>query len=133
MNIGQAAEQLGIHVQTIRFYEREGLLPPLPRTRRGYRVLDAATMEHIRFIQHAQEAGFTLREVADLLALRAAPDGSCEEVQAYVQTKIEELDQRMEKLQSMKQVLEDLAVLCVRGLPATICPILEALHHSPDR
>jgi hypothetical protein len=57
MNIGQVADLLGIQVQTIRFYEREGLLPPLPRTPRGYRTLDATTIRRIRFIRHAQEAG----------------------------------------------------------------------------
>lgn len=130
MNIGQVADLLGIHVQTIRYYEREGLLPPLARTPRGYRTLDATTIRRIRFIRHAQEAGFTLREIADLLALQAAPDGTCHDVLDFLQDKLADLEQRITQLHALQQVLKNLAARCVTGLPANDCPVLEALEHD---
>lgn len=127
MNIGQAADRLGVNVQTIRFYEREGLLPRLPRSAAGYRQFDADIIRRIQFIQHAQDVGFTLREISELLSLRADPDGSCDDVQCYAEKKIVDLEKRMAKLKSMKRTLENLSAMCESGLPATACPILEAL------
>ncbi len=127
MTIGQAADHLGVSVQTIRFYEREGLLPRLARSAAGYRRIDADSIKRIQFIQHAQDVGFTLREISALLSLRADPDGSCEDVQRYTGEKIAELERRMVKLESMKRTLENLSAMCEGGLPATACPILEAL------
>ena len=127
MTIGQAANHLGVNVQTIRFYEREGLLPRLPRSAAGYRQFDVDVIKRIQFIQHAQDVGFTLREISDLLSLRADSNGSCEDVQCYAEEKIAELEERMAKFQSMKRALENLSAMCESGLPATACPILEAL------
>ncbi len=83
MTIGQAADRLAVNVQTIRLYEREGLLPRLPRNAAGYRQFDADIIKRIQFMQHAQDVGFTLREISELLLLRADPDGSCDDVQCY--------------------------------------------------
>lgn len=127
MTIGQAADHLGVNVQTIRFYERKGLLPRLPRSAAGYRQFDIDIIKRIQFIQHAQDVGFTLREISNLLSLRADPDGSCGDVQCYAEEKIAHLESRMAKLQSMKRILENLSAMCESGLPATACPILEAL------
>ena len=127
MRIGEAADHLGVNVQTLRFYEREGLLPQLPRSAAGYRRFDSASIRRIEFIRHAQVVGFTLNEISELLSLRADPDGSCDEVQRYAEKKIEELDSRLVKLKSMKQILQNLAERCESGLPATCCPVLEAL------
>lgn len=130
MTIGQTAEIIGINVQTIRFYEREGLLPRVPRSSSGYRQFDADLIKRIQFIRHAQEVGFSLREISELLSLRAAPDGSCSDVQGYAEEKIARLEGRMRKLESMKRTLEKLVTLCESGLPASACPILEALDEN---
>lgn len=130
MTIGQAAEIIGVNPQTIRFYEREGLLPRVPRSAAGYRQFDADLIRRIQFIRHAQEVGFSLDEISDLLSLRADPDGSCSDVQDYAEEKIAELEERMHKLESMKRILENLVALCASGLPTSACPILETLDEN---
>jgi len=126
MRIGEAAHRLGVNVQTLRFYEREGLLPYLPRSAAGYRQFDTDSIRRIEFIQHAQAVGFTLNEISELLSLRADPDGSCDEVQSFAARKIAELETRTAKLNSMKRILQNLSAMCESGLPATSCPVLEA-------
>ena len=130
MTIGEVADHLSINVQTLRFYERKGLLNPLPRTQAGYRQFDESAIRRLVFIRHAQEVGFTLKEIRELLQLRAASDGSCLAVKDCAKQKIEQLAQRMSHLQKMTETLERLVVMCSDGLSATDCPILEALDET---
>ncbi len=127
MTIGQVADRLDVSVQTLRYYEREGLLPHLPRSDAGYRLFDEEVLKRVAFIKHAQEVGFSLREIGELLSLRADPDGSCRDIQRCDEEKIGQLQDRLARLRSMKRTLENLVTLCTSGLPATACPILEAL------
>lgn len=127
MTRGEVADRAGVNRETVRYYEQRGLIPEPPRTDGDYRVYTNDYVRRIQFIKHAQGVGFTLREIAELLSLRAQPDGSCEEVLQYTEEKIAELETKMEQLQSMKRALENLAAMCPSGLPVTACPILEAL------
>lgn len=127
MTIGQVATQLGLNVQTIRFYEREGLLPKLERSSSGYRQFNAEVVKRILFIRHAQEVGFSLREISTLLSLRADPEGSCDTVRQFTSEKIEQLNMRLKNLRKMKKTLQNLAEMCRSGLPVSSCPILDAL------
>ena len=127
MTIGQAADQLSVSVQAIRFYEREGLLPRVARNSAGYRQFDADVLKRIGFIKHAQEVGFTLNEIAELLALRADPDGSCETVRSFAAEKMQEIDLRLRALRKMKRTLKNLTDICDQELDASACPIIEAL------
>lgn len=132
MTIGQVANWLSVTVQAIRYYEREGLLPRVPRNSAGYRQYDADLLKRIGFIRHAQEVGFTPREIADLLTLRADPDGSCETVQRFAAEKMRDIDFRVRGRRKMKRTLKNLSQMCDRGLDASACPIIEALDAGSD-
>ncbi len=130
MTIGALARAAGVNVQTIRFYERKGLIPPPPRTGSGYRQYTEDTLRRIHFIKHAQEIGFSLREIDELLSLRIDESKACTDVQRHAREKIVEVDRRIHKLEQMKQVLARLVVLCDSGKSVSGCPILEALDEA---
>ncbi len=127
LTIGRVARDAGVGVETVRFYEREGLIDPPPRRASGYRVYDPDVVRRIRFIRHAKELGFTLREIKALLDLRVAPDGGCGDVLRLATTKIEEIEARIKKLERMKRVLSELAGACRRRRRTDPCPILDAM------
>ncbi len=127
LTIGQVARQAGVGVETIRFYEREGLLAEPPRTAAGYRQYSPAVVARIRFIRRAKELGFSLREIRELLALRVAPGTTCAEVRARAEAKIADIEERIATLERMKFALEGLIASCRTGRPLRQCPILDAL------
>lgn len=127
LTIGRVARQAGVGVETIRFYEREGLIDEPPRRASGYRQYDAEVVRRVRFIRHAKELGFTLREIKELLELRVAPDCRCGDVLKLTIAKIADIEQRIDKLQRMKQALSKLAEACQRRRRTDPCPILDAL------
>jgi len=124
--IGQAARTAGVNVETIRFYERRGLIrqPPKPRTG-GYRSYDEGTVERIRFIRQAQEIGFSLREIGDLLSLKAAPKADCSDVRARAVAKREEVERKIAHLKSIRAALDQLIASCPGGGALRACTILE--------
>jgi Cu(I)-responsive transcriptional regulator len=128
MTIGQLARQAGVGVQTVRYYERRRLLPEAPRRASGYRAFTVGALERLRFIRRAQELGFTLAEIAELLALRLDPHTTAADVKARAGAKIEEIDRKIHDLQHIKRALAHLAGGC-RGGGASPddCPLLEAL------
>lgn len=130
MRIGQIADRTDLSVQTIRFYERKGLLTKVPRDDSGYRNFSPEDVRRIQFIRHSQDVGFTLNEISDLLSLRVAENGSCESVREFACDKVEQLDERLESLRKMRKTLMDLVALCDDGLPASSCPILDALEND---
>jgi MerR family mercuric resistance operon transcriptional regulator len=132
LTIGKVAKAADVGVETIRFYEREGLIAAPPRRRSGYREYPEDTVRRVRFIRHAKELGFTLREIAELLSMRVDERTSCAEVRALARTKIADVDERIAALQRMRDALDRLARRC-RGVgPATECPILDALDHEAN-
>ena len=126
MWISEAAEQAGVNVQTIRYYERRGLLPRAPRRASGYREFPSDAVRVVRFIKRAQELGFSLDEVAELLKLRRQPGRDRQKVRAVAERRIVQIDQKISELERMRSALRHLAQTCHSGTTLE-CPILEAL------
>ncbi len=124
---GQLAEDAGVGIETIRYYERKGLLPAPPRSHSGYRRFPAEAVSRIRFIRQAQHLGFSLKEIQDLLALRIDPRASCSDVRRRAQAKIGEIEERLRGLRRMREVLRRLIEDCAGRGKTADCPILEAL------
>lgn len=126
IKIGHLASRAGVGVDTVRFYEKRGLLAEPDRTASGYRTYDPATVVRLRFIVRAKELGFTLREIGALLALRGDGD-SCAEVRELAAEKIEEIDDRIRSLEQIRKALAHLAIRCRERETPGDCPLLEAL------
>jgi len=124
---GQLAEGAGVGIETIRYYERKGLLLPPARSRSGYRRFPPEAVDRLRFIRQAQYLGFSLKEIQELLSLRIDPKASCSEVRQRAQAKIGEIEQRLRGLQRIREVLWKLSEACGGRGPITACPILETL------
>jgi DNA-binding transcriptional MerR regulator len=131
MWIGEAAEQAGVNVQTIRYYERRWLLPRPPRRASGYRELPADTVRIIRFIKRAQDLGFSLDEVAELLRLRRTRQGR-EKVRAVADRRLRQIEGKIRELGAMRDALTHLIHACRAGSTLE-CPILEALDCEPAK
>ncbi len=133
MTIGQVAKKANVNIQTVRFYERRGLIPEPPRRSSGYRQYSGDDVARIQFIKHAQEVGFTLKEISELLSLRVDPKTSCGEVKGKANAKIAEIEEKIRALQRMKKALSTLAAQCRGQGPTSECPILEALSEATSR
>lgn len=128
LSIGQLAKQAGVGVETIRFYERKGLIPePGRRASSGYRQYPPEAVRRIRFIRRAKELGFTLREIHDLLDLNSSPRSTCAQVQAKAEAKLADVRQKIQALQRIEGILARLAKTCKGSGPTDSCPILAAL------
>jgi Hg(II)-responsive transcriptional regulator len=127
LSIGQVARKAGVGVETVRFYEREGLLEEPPRRASGYRQYSAQAIKRIHFIKRAQQLGFSLKEITELLLLRVDEQTSCEEVKHRTEAKIAEVELKLVELQRMRQALLQVAALCKGQGPASACPMLDAL------
>lgn len=128
MTISRAAERAGVGVETIRFYERRGLIDQPPRPRGGgYRFYDDAVVERIRFIRQAQELGFSLREIAELLSLRADPAADCADVRVQAVAKRVEVDRKIAQLRDIWAALDELIATCPGGGALKACTIIDAL------
>lgn len=127
LSIGQVAARAGVGVETVRFYERAGLIPHPVRTASGYRQYDEATVTRLRFIRRAKDLGFTLKEIATLLSLRHDTTTTAGEVKQEAERKIAEIDSKIRSLQRIRRALRKLADTCPGHGPTSDCPILEAL------
>ena len=114
-------------METLRFYERRGILKEPERRSSGYREYPAETVRIVRFIKRSQELGFTLNEIQELLALREDDTRSCDEVRDAASEKIVEIEAKLRKLESMKHALSVLVNSCVGETTSRECPILDAL------
>ena len=132
LTIGQVAKRAGVNVETIRFYEREGLIGKPERSASGYRQYGSEVVRRIRFVQRAKELGFSLREVGELLSLRVARGQTCANVRARTIGKIEDIDRKISELERMRAALEKLSASCVGRGPLSECPILDALEEQGD-
>lgn len=124
---GKLAQEAGVNLETIRFYEREKLLSNPPRTAAGYRLFPVEAVQRVRFIRRAQTLGFTLKEIKDLLALSGNRGTSCATVRERAERKIREIEQKLAALSAMKNALEELSGTCRGRGPVWRCPILECL------
>lgn len=127
LKTGELAKRAGVNVETLRFYEREGLLPEPPRRLSGYREYPAENVQRIRFIKRAQELGFSLAEIKELLSLRVRPGLTCAEVRAKAEKKAGDVRQKIADLEAIERALRKLTASCTGDGPATDCPILEHL------
>lgn len=127
MQIGAIARAAGINVQTIRFYEREGILPEPARMASGYRDYRPEAIKLIRFVKAAQGLGFTLAEVQDLLQLRDNEAPSCNDVRALASAKLEAVQEKLRKLVALRDGLHALVESCGSDGVALTCPILKIL------
>jgi MerR family mercuric resistance operon transcriptional regulator len=127
LTIGQVAKRTGVGVETVRFYEREGLLEAPDRTPAGYRRFDETIVARLRFIRRAKELGFTLHEIRELLSLKLDPSTTCADLKRRAEEKIADIETRIDSLRRMKQALVKLAGACSGRGKASHCPILEAL------
>ena len=128
MTIGTAARKAGVGVETIRFYERRGLIEqPRRPSGNGFRVYPEQSIQRIRFIRQAQDLGFSLKEIEVLLSLRADPTTDCADVRERAQTKLEEVNNKIARLAAIQSALKSLIDACPGQGAVRSCSILEAL------
>lgn len=127
ITIGKVARDAGVGIETVRFYEREGLLAKPDRTTSGYRQYDQEVIDRLRFIKRAKELGFTLKEIKELLSLKVDPTTTCAEVKSQAEEKIDDIANKIRTLQNMKKALVKLTKECSGSSSSSECPILEAL------
>jgi Hg(II)-responsive transcriptional regulator len=132
LRIGQLASAASVNVQTVRYYERRGLLGTKRRTPAGYRDYDPDAITRIRFIKHAQALGFSLSEIEDLLALRVRHGAACAAVEQRTREKIAVVDRKIRELRHLKDSLERLATSCESRTSTAECPMLESLEQEND-
>jgi len=127
LSIGQVAQRAGVGVETVRFYEREGLLEEPPRRASGYRQYSEQVVTRLHFIKRAQKLGFSLKEISELLLLRVDAQTSCDEVRQRTEAKLAEVERKLVELQRMRQALLQVHSLCSGLGPTGRCPMLDAL------
>jgi MerR family mercuric resistance operon transcriptional regulator len=127
LKIGKVAERGGVNLQTIRYYEREGLLPKPPRLASGYRMFPETAVRRVRFIKRAQELGFSLAEIRELLSLRENAGAGAKQMRERAKSKIADIEEKIRTLRAMKDALNRLAEKCPGCGPLSECPILDAL------
>lgn len=127
MTIGEMAKDAGVGVETVRFYERQGLLPEPPRRSSGYRQYSPEALRRLQFIRRTKELGFSLEEIRELLELRVNPRTSCAEVKRRAEGKVADIEGKMAELQRMRKALGRLASSCSGKGPSSACPILDAM------
>lgn len=127
LTIGHLARESGVNLETVRYYERRGLLPKPPRSASGYRLFPIEAKRRLRFIQRAKELGFSLSEVRELLSLRVSPSGTSAQIRRRAEAKIADIQSKIRSLESMEKTLQKLTKSCTGCGPITECPILESL------
>src|SRR5712692_12103704 len=138
LTIGQVAKHGGVNLETIRYYERRGLLPQPPRTDSGYRAYQSGAVDRIHFIKRAQELGFSLREIQELVFLLGSPHTTKADVKRRAEAKLVDVQEKLRALQRIKRHLERLVGACSGRGPLTECPIIEYLSapsqgHTSDK
>ena len=128
--IGEVAKAAGVGIETVRFYERKGLIPDPPRRPSAYRAYPEAVVERIVFIRHAKELGFSLKEIGDLLSLRVARNANCARVKRRTEDKIRDIESKIHRLQRWRRTLRKLAEACDEGTPTSECAILGAIERG---
>lgn len=132
MMIGELAKKSGVGIETIRYYEKEGLIIPVGRKRSGYRFYDEKSFLRLGFIKRTKELGFSLRETKTLLDL-ASKNASCASIKKQTEEKISDIEQRISDLHRIKTALQSLAESCDSNAPTSECPILENFFEGSHR
>lgn len=126
--MGELAERSGVGIETVRYYERIGLMPEPPRRESGYREYSPEAVVRLRFIRRAKELGFTLRQIEQLLSIALDGDVNCHEVREHAQTKLHEVDRKIADLRRIRDSLARLVDACNGGGSENVCPVVEALN-----
>lgn len=127
LTIGEVARGADIGVETVRFYEREGLIAEPPRRQSGYRQYPPDTIRRLRFIRRAKDLGFTLKEIGELLDLRVDPKRNCTDIRVLAKAKMANVEAKMLDLARIQAALSRLVRVCRGNGPTSVCPILDAL------
>ena len=129
MTIGPLSRQTGCHIETIRYYERIGIMPPPPRTEGGHRLYREEHLKRLTFIRRSRELGFTLEDVRNLLSLVDGDDFTCDEVKTMTLEHAGDVRRKIADLRKMERVLKDMVSQCDRG-DVPDCPVIDALFQA---
>ena len=132
MRIGEVAAEAAVNIQTLRYYERVGLVPKPERGSSGYRAYDRTAVRRVRFIKRAQELGFTLAEIADLLSFRDETSVSCERVETRASATVERISEKIRDLENMRTALSQYVTACRSRVTVADCPLLTALDKEAE-
>ncbi len=131
LTIGKVAARANVSADTLRYYEEGGLLAPAGKSPAGYRLYGDDAVRRVQFIKHAQQCGFVLAEIREMLSFKARADACCHDIRALAVEKKLELERRIKVMKAMSQALEDLIAICNdEAKPIDDCPILTALETS---
>ena len=133
LTIGEVAKQAAVCIDTLRYYERRGLVAKPPRTVSGYRAYPEETVQAVRFVKRAQELGFSLKEIKELMALRTKPGTKSAAVRERASAKLIDIDEKIRSLRAMRTTLAKLIDSCSGCGPVATCSILESLDKDEDR
>lgn len=128
LTIGKLAQQANVTIETIRYYQRKGLLVEPDKPARGYRLYPLAAISRIRFIKRAQQSGFTLKEISELLSLDS---GHCEDVRKMAEQKRQQIDDQLKDLTALRHVLDNLVKGCQTDPSTEHCSLINALSKEP--
>lgn len=129
---GELAARIGLNIETIRYYEQAGLLPPPPRSQGGHRLYGQELVKRLNFVRRSRDLGFTLEEIRGLLRLVDGGKHSCAQVEAMALDHVREIRRKISDLKKLKKVLEEMAAQC-SGNSVPECPIIDALYDPRTR
>ena len=132
MKIGEVAKRSGVGIETIRFYEREGLLQEPERRPSGYRQYDESTVERLEYIRRAKELGFTLAEIRELLELSFAAHAGCDHIRQRAEAKVADIEDKIRSLQQMKRSLGRIVERCRAKDSTDDCPLVHKTKRRID-
>jgi len=130
LSIGELSKRSNVGIETIRYYERLGVLSPVGRQVSGYRIYDLDSVRTLRFVKHAQELGFTLKDIKDLLQLKADKKPRCKDIQMRAKKHLQDVEQKVEHLSKIRSVLSDLIHQCQKRKTDDRCPILDCFEED---
>ena len=133
LTIGKVARRAGVGIETVRFYERQGLIDEPPRAASGYRHYPEDVVARLEFIRRAKQLGFSLGQIKELLTLRVEPSATCSDVKRRVDAKMADVEDKIRELQRIKRALNKLGRSCSGKGPIQECPILHALDHKEKK
>jgi len=128
LSIGQLAKHARVNIETIRYYERRGLLPDPPRNKSGHRQYSNEAVRRTEFIKRCQALGFSLREIQDILELRMTRQSTCADMKSRVTEKMTDVDKKIDELKQIRDALSRLRKKCAGKGPIGKCPILAELY-----
>jgi MerR family mercuric resistance operon transcriptional regulator len=128
LSIGELAKQAHVNIETIRYYERRGLIAEPPRNKSGHRQYSTAAVRRTDFIKRCQTLGFSLKEIEEILELRITPDSTCADMKSRVTEKLIDVNKKINELVQIRNALSRMMKNCTGKGPIGQCPILEELY-----